>query len=337
MRKVSSGSKIADKVFKVATGFSASSPVLFLVAIAIIVFVQSVPSIRLMGWHFLTGIEWNMGNLYGATQVKNGVTVPAGASYGALPFIVGTVGSSLIALVLAVPISIFTALILAYKVRGGLRMALSILVELLAGIPSVIFGLWGLVVLSPWVGHRLAPFLTHLGAVIPFFKGPVGTGLGLLTSGIVLALMIIPIITATARDLLERVPLLYREGGIGMGMTSWEVVRYICLPYIKEGLIGAIALGWGRAMGETMAVLMVSGSALNYLPQNIYSPISTMAAVIADQLDSALTDSTHMAVHALAELALVLMAITLVTNLAARWLVNRGGSRRRMKSVGVKA
>ena len=336
MRKVTSGSKIADKVFKVATGVAASSPVLFLAAIAVIVFVQALPSIHLMGWHFITGIEWNMGNLYGAIDKKNGVTIPAGASYGALPFIVGTLASSAIALILAVPISIFTALILAYKVRGMLRMGLSILVELLAGIPSVVFGLWGIVVLAPWVGHRFAPFLTHIGGIIPIFKGPVGTGMGLLTSGIVLALMIVPIITATTRDLLEQVPLLYREGGIGLGMTTWEVIRFICLPYIKEGLVGAIALGWGRAMGETMAVLMVSGSAINYLPHNIYSPISTMAAVIADQLDSAMTDATHMAVHALAELALVLMIITLVTNLVARWLVSRGG-RSSTIGAGVKA
>lgn len=336
MRKVTSGSKIADRVFKVATGFAASSPVVFLVAIAVIVLIQSIPSIRLMGWHFVTGIEWNMGNLYGAIDKKNGVVIPAGASYGALPFIVGTLASSAIALILAVPISLYTALILAYKVRGSLRMGLSILVELLAGIPSVVFGLWGIVVLAPWVGHRFAPFLVKIVGWIPVFKGPVGTGMGLLTSGIVLALMIVPIITATTRDLLEQVPLLYREGGIGLGMTSWEVIRFICLPYIKEGLVGAIALGWGRAMGETMAVLMVSGSAINYLPQNIYSPISTMAAVIADQLDSAMTDATHMAVHALAELALVLMVITLLTNLVARWLVSRGG-RGKMSGAGVKA
>jgi len=328
LRKVSSGSKIADRIFKVATGVSASSPVLFLVAIALIVLVQAMPSILFMGWHFLYGINWDMGNLYGSTEVKHGITAPAGASYGALPFIVGTLASSVIALVIGVPISIFTALILAYKVRGTLRMILSILVELLAGIPSVIFGLWGIVVLAPWVGHKFAPFLTHLGVVLPIFKGPVGTGLGLLTSGIVLALMIVPIITATTRDLLEQVPILYREGGIGLGMTSWEVVRFICIPFIKDGLVGAVALGWGRAMGETMAVLMVSGSAINYLPHNIYSPISTMAAVIADQLDSAMTDATHMAVHALAELALVLMVLTLVTNLVARWLVNRGRSGR---------
>ncbi|CAM3738483.1 phosphate ABC transporter permease subunit PstC [Alicyclobacillus pomorum] len=327
MRKVSSASKTADKVFRVATGLCASSPVLFLVAIGIVVFIESVPSIKFMGWHFLTGTQWNLGDMYGNLEVKNGVSAPAGATYGALPYIVGTLASSVIALLIAVPVAIFTAIILAYRVRGPVKTVLSILVELLAGIPSVVFGLWGVIVLAPWVAQFFGPLLTHLGVVIPFFRGPVGTGMGLLSSGLILALMIVPIITATTRDLLEQVPILYREGGIGLGMTNWEVVRKICLPYVKDGLIGAVALGWGRAMGETMAVLMVSGSAINYLPHSIFSPISTMAAVIADQLDSALTDATHLAVHALAELALVLMLLTLITNFLARWLVHRGGQR----------
>jgi phosphate transport system permease protein len=336
MKKVSTGSKIADKVFKAATGLCASSPVLFLAAIAFIVFVESIPTIRFMGWDFLTQITWNMGNMYGAMVTKHGVSAPAGASYGALPFIVGTLASSIIALVIAVPVSIFTAIILAYRVRGVLRNFLSIMVELLAGLPSVVIGLWGVVVLAPWVSHSFGPFLSHLGVIIPYLKGPVGSGMGLLTSGMILALMIIPIITATTRDLLMNVPVLYREGGIGLGMTSWEVVRLICLPFIKEGLVGAIALGWGRAMGETMAVLMVSGSAINYLPHTIFSPISTMAAIIADQLDSAMTDASHMAVHALAELALILMVMTFVTNLVARLLVNRSRGRRQV-GAGVKA
>ncbi|MCL6592790.1 MAG: phosphate ABC transporter permease subunit PstC [Alicyclobacillus sp.] len=327
MKKVSPGSKVADKLFLLATGLCAGSPVFLLMAIASIIVVQSMPSMHLMGWRFLTGINWNMGNMYGAVVTKHGVSAPVGASYGALPYLVGTLAASVIALLIAVPVSLWTAVILAYRVRGVMKFILSVVVELIAGIPSVVIGLWGMVVLAPWVASSLGPFLTHLGPIIPFFKGPVGTGMGLLTSGLVLALMVVPIIAAMARDLLDQVPVLYREGGIALGMTSWEVVCRICLPYIKEGLIGAVALGWGRAMGETMAVLMVSGSAINDLPHNIYSPISTMAAVIADQLDSALTDASHMAVHALAELALVLMGLTLATNLSARLLVSRSGQR----------
>lgn len=335
MRRVTQSSKVWDRIFQGLTALCAASPVVFLLAIGGIVLVQSLPTIQFMGWHFITNITWNMGNTYGAVTKHGHFFVPAGASYGALPFIVGTIGSSVIALIIGVPISILTALILAYQVRGWVGSALSIVVELLAGIPSVVFGLWGMVVLVPWVSHRFGPFLAHLGVVVPFLRGPVGQGMGLLTSGIVLALMIVPIITATTRDLLEQVPVLTREGGIGLGMTSWEVVRLICLPSIREGLVGSIALGWGRAMGETMAVLMVSGSAMNYLPQNLYSPITTMAAFIANQLDSAMIDTTHMAVHALSELALVLMILTLLTNLLARALVNRAG--RRKWGVGAKA
>ncbi|WDM00904.1 phosphate ABC transporter permease subunit PstC [Alicyclobacillus cycloheptanicus] len=328
MRRVSNRSKLADKVFLVATGICASSPVVFLLAITMTVLIQAEPSMRYMGWGFLTHIQWNLGNLYGMPMHKNGVSFMQGATFGALPFIVGTLASSVIALIIAVPVSIFTAMILAYQVRGWLGSLLSILVELLAGLPSVVIGLWGITVLAPWVGKQFGPLLTHIGVVIPIFKGPVYTGMGLLTSGITLALMIIPIITATTRDLMSRVPVLYREAGIGLGMTSFEVVRIVCLPLIRDGLVGAVALGWGRAMGETMAVLMVSGNASNYLPHNIYSPISTMASAIAAQLDSALTDMTHMAVHALAELALVLLIITVLTNWLARLLVNRASRRR---------
>jgi phosphate transport system permease protein len=332
LRKVSSASKTADKVFRLATGVAASSPVVFLVVIAIIVVDQSIPSMKYNGWHFVTGIQWNIGDTYGSLVHKNGVMAASGASFGAFPFIVGTIASSLIALMIAIPVSLLTAVILAYKVNGVFQWILSILVELLAGIPSVVIGLWGIVTLAPWVKTNLAVWLAHLGVVIPYLAGPIGTGMGLLTSGLVLAIMVVPIITATTRDLLMQVPILYREGGTGLGMTSWEVVRYVCFPFIKDGFVGAVALGWGRAMGETMAVLMVSGSALNMLPQNLYSPISTMAAFIADQLDSALTDASHMAVHALSELALILMVLTLLTNFLARWLVSRTSGAKRLRA-----
>ncbi|WAH38795.1 phosphate ABC transporter permease subunit PstC [Alicyclobacillus dauci] len=332
MRRITGASKTADRIFQVATGICASSPVLFLLAITAIVVVQSIPTMRFMGWEFITHVTWNIGNLYGAMTHKHGVSVPMGASYGALVFIVGTIASSLIALIIAIPVSILTAMILAYRVRGPLGWILSILVELLAGIPSVVIGLWGILVLAPWIGHQFGPFLKSVFGFIPFFGGSVGSGYGLLTSGIVLAIMIVPIITATTRDLFQQVPLLAREGGLGLGMTTWETVRFICLPYIKNGLVGAVALGWGRAMGETMAVLMVSGSAINILPHNLYSPISTMAAFIADQLDSAQTDASGMAVHALSEMALVLLIITLLTNLFARWLVGGRSTTKRARA-----
>ncbi|MCL6627576.1 phosphate ABC transporter permease subunit PstC [Alicyclobacillus shizuokensis] len=318
-------SRWVDIGFRGTAAVCSAMPLVLLAAILAVVVAGSLPSIRYMGWQFITGITWNLGNLYGAISVHGGVRAPAGASYGALVFLVGTLASSAIALVIAVPVSVLTAAVLAYQVRGPLQSLLSLLVELLAGIPSVVFGLWGILVLAPWVGRQLGPGIAHVLGWVPFLGGAAGTGLGLLSSGLVLALMIIPIITAAVRDLLMQVPRLYREGGFGLGLTSWEVLRHVCLPIVREGLIGAVALGWGRAMGETMAVLMVGGSALNQLPENLYSPISTMAAVIANQLDSALTDASHMAVHALAELAALLLVLTVATNLVARLLVNRVG------------
>ncbi|MCL6548963.1 MAG: phosphate ABC transporter permease subunit PstC, partial [Alicyclobacillus sp.] len=271
-RKVRAADKAADNLFRLAAGVCAGSPVLFLAAISAVVLVDALPVIRFTGWHFLTDVTWNLGNLYGNLVTRGGISAPAGASYGALAFIVGTLASSAIGLLMAVPVSILTAVILAYQVRGPLRSLLSTVVEGIAGIPSVVIGLWGVVVLAPWVARELGPVLTGLGIAIPFFRGPVGTGMGLLTSGIVLGLMVVPVLTATTRDLLERVPVLLREGGIGLGMTHWEVVRWICLPYIRQGLMGVVALRCGRAVGETMAVLMVSGNAVNLLPQNLYSP-----------------------------------------------------------------
>ncbi|WP_273365295.1 phosphate ABC transporter permease subunit PstC [Alicyclobacillus herbarius] len=329
------GLRWMDAGFRAVAAACSTMPLIVLGAILAVVAVESIPSIRFMGWRFLTNITWNLGNLYGAMTTHGGVEAPAGASYGALVFVVGTLASSVIALVVAVPVSVMTAAVLAYQVRGPLRTLLSLLVELLAGIPSVVFGLWGIVVLAPWVSRQLGPALVHVLGWVPFFGGSAGTGLGLLSSGLVLGLMVVPIITASVRDLLQQVPVLYREGGIGLGLTSWEVLWHICLPFIREGLIGAVALGWGRAMGETMAVLMVGGSALNQLPQNLYSPISTMAAVIANQLDSALTDASHMAVHALAELALVLLLLTVATNLGARMLVRRVGRASQVQGVRV--
>ncbi|MCL6455041.1 MAG: phosphate ABC transporter permease subunit PstC [Alicyclobacillus sp.] len=333
MRKVSSVARAIDWTFRVAAGIAASSPVVFLAGIVTIVVIQAIPSIRFSGWHFLTSLTWNIGNVYGGLEHEHGVTAASGASFGSRVFIVGTVASSVIALLMAVPVSLLTAVILAYRTRGVVRTILSTLVELLAGIPSVVIGLWGMTVLTPWISTQLGPLLSRAGGVIPYLRGPVGTGMGLLASGCVLAIMVVPIITATTRDLLLQVPTLYREGGVGLGMTDWEVVRHICFPCIREGFIGAVALGFGRAMGETMAVLMVSGNAVNLLPQNLYSPISTMAAFIADQLDSALTDASKMAVHALSELALLLMILTVATNLAARLLVSSGRWRQRRTGV----
>lgn len=309
---------------RLATGLAAGGALVAMAAILIFLIRDSWPSVVYNGGHFLVGITWNIGNLYtgGVTHV-HGVAAPAGATYGILPFILGTVLSSLIAVLLALPASVGIAILAVEHLPRRIGDTLGFLVELLAGVPSVVYGLWGLAVLIPWIGHSFGPFLQHTLGFIGIFRGPVGSGQGLLASGLILAAMITPIISATARDVLRQTPQGVKDGALALGFTRWEMIRAVSLPWASTGIFGAVILGLGRALGETMAVLMVSGSAVNYLPQNIYSPIGTMAATIVSQLDSAMTDPTGMAVHALAEIALVLFVISVVVNIPARLLLKR--------------
>ncbi len=307
---------IKDALIKYTCGGFAASVPFFLIAVLLVMLVFAWPSILFNGWHFFGSIPWNEGNLYsGATVTHNGITAPKGAQYGMLVFLVGTLLTSLVALVIAIPLSLGAALFLSEIAPKRVSAVIGSLVELLSGVPSVVFGLWGFEVIAPLVRSDIGPFLDRILGFIPLFRGPVGTGVGLLSSGIVLAAMIIPIITAVSRDVLRNVPWDLREQGIAMGITRWELIRTIVLPYGRSGITGAVALGLGRALGETMAVLMVSGSAVNYLPRNIYSPVGTMAANIVALLDSAMTDPTGMALHALAEIALVLFVVTLIVNI----------------------
>lgn len=293
--------------------------------LAILVFLGSYswPAIRFNGLHFLFGTTWSLGNLYADPITVHGSVVPPAAQYGVLVFIAGTLLSSIIALVLAVPISIGVAIFLAEGAPARSRRTLSFIIELLAGVPSVVYGLWGFAVLIPFVAHVLSPVLASTFGSIPFFQGPTGGGYGLLSASLLLALMVVPIIAATVRDALAKVPVEIKEAAYGLGATRFEVVFRAMLPMARASVIGASILGLGRALGETMAVLMVSGGALNYLPHNLYSPISTMASFIASQLDSALQDSTGMAVRSLAEIALVLFIITVIVNMLARLLIGK--------------
>ncbi|MDE2089395.1 MAG: phosphate ABC transporter permease subunit PstC [Gammaproteobacteria bacterium] len=292
-----------------------------LLAILIFLTAYSWPAIGFNGLHFLFGKIWDLGNLYTDPVTAHGYTIPIGARYGILVFIAGTLLTSLIALLLAVPVSLGVAIFLAEGVPPLLRPVLSLIVELLAGVPSVVYGLWGFAVLIPFVGHDLSPALAKTLGFIPFFAGPVGSGYGLLSASLVLALMVVPIVTATVHEALARVPREAKEAAYALGATRFEVVRLAMLPMIRGSIIGAVILGLGRALGETMAVLMVSGGALNYLPDTIYSPVSTMASFIVSQLDSALQDPTGMAVRSLAEIALVLFLITVIVNALARVLI----------------
>ncbi|HUZ67667.1 MAG TPA: phosphate ABC transporter permease subunit PstC, partial [Beijerinckiaceae bacterium] len=243
---------------------------------------------------------------------------------------VGTCLSAAIALLIAIPVGVGAAIFLAEGVHSRLRYWISFFIELLAAVPSVVFGLWAYVVLIPFLGGHVFPFMVGVFGAIPFFAGPSGSGYGLLTASIVLSLMIVPLITATLRDALVAQPAALREAAAALGTTRFEIAWKILLPGTRKVLMGGAMLALGRALGETMAVLMVSGNALNYLPGNIYAPVSTMAAFIVSQLDSALQDPSGMAVRSLAEIALILSIISVAINALARLILwsNGGGLRR---------
>ncbi len=307
-----------------ATG--AVIPLIALVFVLATLIIEALPAIGLNGLHFFTATEWNQGDLYGNSVTTRGVPHPAGAYYGALPLIVGTLASSAIALFIAVPVSIGAALAIVERLPKRLASAVGVVLELLAGVPSVVVGLWGAMTFGPFIAHHIAPAIARNAPDVPvldYFRGDAGNGEGLLVSGLVLAVMVIPIIASTTRDLIRQVPSLAREGATALGMSDWECARRVTLPWVSRGIIGAVVLGLGRALGETMAVAMVSGAALGAMPTNIYSTMTTVAATVVSQLDSALTDSTNFAVKTLAEASLVLMVITLLTNMAARALVRR--------------
>ncbi len=306
-------------------GLLAVSTLIPLALVSILVFLTaySWPAIEFNGFHFLTTETWSLGNLYSNPVKRDGFEVSIGATYGIWVFIVGTLASSAIALLLAVPVGIGVALFLNEYAPHQLRGAFAQIVELLAMLPSVVYGLWGLEILAPLVLTHIAPFLERVLGFIPFFSGAATSGYGLLTAGLVLAIMVLPVITSTLVEAFKRVPNDIRESSFALGATRAEVLLNILLPAVRVPLIGAVILALGRALGETMAVLMVSGGALNYLPDTIYSPVTSMAAFIASQLDSALQDPSGMAVRSLAEIALMLLIIAVIVNVIARLLTSR--------------
>jgi phosphate transport system permease protein len=300
-------------------------PLVALVLIVLVLLLKALPAIRYNGLGFFGRSTWDVGSLYANPVKSGGVTHPLGASYGVLPLLIGTLESSAIALVLAIPVGIGTAMIVVEKLPPRLSSSVGFCLEVLAGVPSVVYGLWGVLTLGPFLAKHLSGVASHIPdvPVLSFFRGPTGSGEGLLPSAIVLAIMVLPIIAATTRDLLRQVPRLNVEGAEALGMTDSEVVRNVTFPWVRTGVIGASMLGLGRALGETIAVAMISGVILGSSPHSIFSTYSTIAATIVSQLDGALTDGTGFAVSALAEIALVLVVITLLTNIGARLLVRR--------------
>lgn len=262
---------------------------------------HSLPSLRQFGFAFLTSREWN----------------PVNQQFGALAFIYGTLASALIALVISVPLSLGIAIFLVEQAPRVLARPVTFLVELLAAIPSVVYGLWGIFVLAPFLREYIEPFLARWLGWLPLFRGPI-TGIGLLTGGVILAIMVTPIISAVVRDVLAAVPNTQREAALALGATKWETTLVV-LVNGAPGIAGAIILGLGRAIGETMAVTMVIGNRPE-ISLSLFHPSYTLASVIANEFTEATAD---IYLSSLVELGLILFLVTFVVNAIARVLVWR--------------
>jgi phosphate transport system permease protein len=288
-----------DKVFKGLVSAAAASIPLLSAAMLLLLGVASMDAFRRQGfWHFVTLQDWN----------------PVFESYGAAAFIYGTLVSSLIAMLVAAPAGVAIALAITEFAPLKAREWAAWIVETLAAIPSVVFGLWGMFVMAPFMREYVEPVLVHVPG--PFFKGP-GTGLSLLTAGLVVAVMVLPTVMAICREVFNAVPVSMRESALALGSTRWEAVRLAVLAPSLPGIVGAVILGMGRALGETMAVTMVIGNRAE-ISSNLLAPSDSLASVIANQFAEASSDS-HLS--ALAALGFILFAITMLLNMAARLLV----------------
>ena len=290
----------ADLVFRLLVGCAASVVgILFLTMLAVL-WQQSQPSIKAFGFGFLVSAEWN----------------PVTEQFGALIAIVGTLLTTVIAMLTALPISIGIALFLAEIAPYWLRAPVGAAIELLAAIPSIVYGMWGLFVIVPIMASSVQPWLLAHFGFLPLFSGP-PMGIGILTAGLVLALMIIPFIASVTRDIFLMTPQSLKESAYALGATTWEVVKDVMIPYGKKGIVGACFLGLGRALGETMAVTFVIGNA-NRLSWSLLAPGNSIASSLANQFTEADGD---LYLSSLVELGLVLFLITfMVLAVAQLWL-----------------
>ncbi len=294
-------SSLGDALFRLGSGAAGVALLVILGLIVLVLTWNAASSMQTSGLGFLGSTIWD----------------PNTNQYGALPFIYGTLVSSAIALILGVPVSLGIAIFLVELAPASVRTPLTYVVELLAAIPSVIYGLWGIFVLRPVMTSYVDPALQSTLGFLPIFQGPI-YGYGLLTAGVILAIMIIPTVAAISRDALLAVPQSQREAALSLGATRWESTRMASLTYARSGIFGAVILGLGRAFGETIAVTMVIGNA-NEIPLSWFAPAQTLSSLIASNVREAF----GLQASAIIELALVLLLVTLLINIFARIMVWR--------------
>lgn len=293
---------VADRLFRNGTRLAGGFLVVALIAIGLMLWLSSSQAFGEFGFSFVTGVVWD----------------PVAAIYGALPFVVGTILTSLIAVIIAAPIGLLTAIFLAELAPRRVAVPLTFMIELLAAIPSVVFGLWGVFILGPFLGHTIEAWTVDHFGWIPIFAGP-PYGIGLFTAGIILAIMIVPTIVSIAREVISSVPASQREAMAALGATRWETVTKAVLPFARSGIIGAIILGLGRALGETMAVTMVIGNGQD-VPKGLFDQAQTIASKIATSFNEA---SLGLQTSSLIALGFILLVITIALNVVARLLVWR--------------
>ena len=295
-------SRIPDRLFRGSTGVFGWFVVALVLAVGAMLALNSGQALGKFGWSFVTGSTWD----------------PVAGVYGALPYIIGTLASAGIAILLATPIGLLTAIFLAELAPRRVALPLTFTIELLAAIPSVVYGLWGVFVLAPFLKTTIETPITDALGWIPIFAGPV-FGIDLFAAGVILTLMILPTIVSISREVLTSVPGAQREAMLALGATRWETISRVVLPTARPGIVGAVILGLGRALGETMAVTMVIGNGQS-IPTRLFDHAQTIASQIATTFNEA---SLGLQTSALIALGLILLVITVGLNIVARVLVRR--------------